>query len=461
MITNTHKSLATAALKPPIIPENLDTQRIETYIVNHELLKLLYPFQCINDHILKSLTALAEEKNVIHSFNQMIQGDIVNQSEKRPALHTLLRAFNQDTSYPLKKYAQSLKLDIENEHFKLKKFLEQLSHAGLPKDIIIIGIGSSELGPKAILESLRNYKTNNMRFHFASNIDIDTLEAISAKVDLKNTLVITISKSGSTTETKLIDQYFRNIFQNNTISPFNHFISITTKKSKIDDSSLYKHTFYLDSSIGGRYSSTSMVGLLILGLALGYESCLLFLEGAFQMDQACQIDNIQDNPALLSALLNYWNHTYLKIPAHAILPYSDALSLFPAHLQQLIMESNGKILPTKADPVVKSSCPIIFGGVGTNVQHSFFQHIHQSPQVTSSEFICVKHPNCKKDDLNIHQELQVNAAAQAMALALGQESDNPNQSFSGNRPSQVIVLPNISPKTIGALLAFYENRTVY
>lgn len=454
-----HKQLLESAKNPFDLNQSLDSSRILSYVSKAAHINLGYAFERINKQTLSLLEQLAKSSNSLEQYTAMTKGSIVNRTEQRPALHTLLRSFNQNLPVELNDYASNLKGQIEKEHIKLQNYLKKIKTKKQFSDVIVIGIGGSELGPKAILESLRFYNSNTLNFHFLSNIDTDSLSLLLSKLDLSTTLVITISKSGSTLETSLLEEHVRDAFVKSKISPFDHFIAITTPNSKLDRKDAFHDIFYLDESIGGRFSTTSMVGLVILGLALGYSSCIEFLEGAYAMDCACFNNSLDSNPALLSALLNIWNHSYLKIPARAVLAYSDALQYLPAHLQQLIMESNGK---PQASPNYSNSCPVILGGVGTNIQHSFFQHIHQSPQVTSCEFICISQSSSFSEfNCAIHTQQQINALAQALALAKGSYSEDSNSNFNGNRPSQLILLSKITPTTMGALLSFYENRTLF
>ncbi|HKJ66299.1 MAG TPA: glucose-6-phosphate isomerase, partial [Desulfopila sp.] len=227
----------------------------------------------------------------------------------------------------------------------------------------------------------------------------------------------------------------------------------------------YRRSFYMYDYVGGRYSSTSMVGLVTLGFFLGYEQVLEFIEGASNMDYLCEEPDIRVNQALLLALLGIWNHCYLDMPTLAVLPYSQALHRFPAHLQQLDMESNGKSIDRQAKSINFRSGPVVWGEVGTNGQHAFFQLLHQGTETVPCEFIGFRRSQYGKDmevdGTTSQQKLVANMLAQSVALARGQDSDNPNRVFPGNRPSSVLLGERLTPSVMGALLALYEAKVVF
>lgn len=233
----------------------------------------------------------------------------------------------------------------------------------------------------------------------------------------------------------------------------------------MDDPQHYAASFYMWDYIGGRYSATSMVGGVILAFALGMDRFLEFLRGANAMDKAALKADPKANLPLLSALLGIWNRNFLGLPTTAIIPYSQALSRFPAHLQQLDMESNGKRIDKKGSPVDFDTGPIIWGEPGTNGQHSFYQSIHQGTTIVPLELIGFKESQYRDDiafqGTSCQEKLLSNLFAQSIALAVGQSNDNPNKFFPGNRPNRILFGSRLDPYAMGALLAYYEHKVVF
>jgi len=217
--------------------------------------------------------------------------------------------------------------------------------------------------------------------------------------------------------------------------------------------------------IGGRFSATSMVGAVMLGFALGYEQVLEFLQGAASLDEASTEKDIRSNPALLLALLGVWNRTFLGMSTVAILPYSQALHRFPAHLQQCDMESNGKSVQRNGEPLQIKSGPIVWGEPGTNGQHAFYQLLHQGTEDVAVEFIGFRRSQREKDikfkGRSSQQKLIANLLAQSMALAIGKNDNNPNKRFPGNKANTILMGEKLTPESMGALLALYEAKIVF
>jgi glucose-6-phosphate isomerase len=239
-------------------------------------------------------------------------------------------------------------------------------------------------------------------------------------------------------------------------------VAVTGKGSPLDNPEKYRASFYMWDYIGGRYSVTSMVGGVVLAFALGMEKFLVFLKGANAMDKISTSKNLSENLPLLGALLGIWNRNFLHLPTLAIIPYSQAMVRFSAHLQQLDMESNGKRISQKGEPVDFETGPVIWGEPGTNGQHSFYQCIHQGSSVVPIEFLGFKKTQYGDDLLvkgSLSQEkLLSNLFAQSIGLATGKKSDNPNKVFPGNRPNHILLASKLDPYTMGALLSYYENK---
>lgn len=233
----------------------------------------------------------------------------------------------------------------------------------------------------------------------------------------------------------------------------------------MDNPEKYLRSFYMFDYIGGRYSSTSMVGALVLSFSLGIDAFYDFLRGASSLDLLAEKKDIRENIPLLMALMGIWNHTFLGYPTVAVLPYSQALHRFPAHLQQCDMESNGKSVLRSGEPVGVKSGPLVWGEPGTNGQHAFYQLLHQGTEIVPVEFIGFKESQFGEDlvveDSTSQEKLQANLYAQIVAMATGRSSENPNKNFQGNRPSSLILGKKLTPELMGALLALYEAKIVF
>ncbi len=248
-------------------------------------------------------------------------------------------------------------------------------------------------------------------------------------------------------------------------NPSAHMIAVTSEASPLAGSPDFLTTFYMDDFIGGRYSSTSAVGGLILSLAFGAELFLDVLAGAHEADRSALEPDITKNAALLDALIGVYLRNVLNYPASAVLPYSQALSRFPAHLQQLDMESNGKRVNRFGEPLPYAAGPVIFGEPGTNGQHSFYQLLHQGTDVVPLQFIGFRKPQ-RELDVNAggstsREKLSANLAAQITAFALGRDHSDSNKHFPGERPSSLISGDRLTPRTLGALLAHFENKIMF
>ncbi|MEE8394432.1 MAG: glucose-6-phosphate isomerase, partial [bacterium] len=332
-------------------------------------------------------------------------------------------------------------------------------------DMVNVGIGGSDLGPRALYMALLPFRRGGRRVHFISNVDPDDSAQVLGGLDLSRTLVNVVSKSGSTLETLTNETIAREAFHKAGLTPERHFLCVTGKGSPMDDPSRYLQTFYMFDYIGGRYSATSMVGGVLLGFAAGYENFAQLLAGAREMDLAAAGEEPDRNLPLLAALLGIWNRNFLGHQTVAVLPYSQGLIRFAAHLQQLDMESNGKGTTRRGALPDWATGPIVWGEPGTNGQHAFYQLIHQSRTVVPCEFIGFRNNQYGQDlsvqDTTSQQKLLANLMAQSLALATGQANDNPNRFFPGNRPNSVLIADALTPRTLGALLAYYENKVAF
>ncbi len=431
-------------------------------------LKLLYATERVTEPTMHALCDLAQETKAVESMHAMQAGVHMNcidgyPSENRPVLHTAMRDFfdHPSTGEPALKATALAYQELE----KLKNFLQKIEHEGRFTTLIQIGIGGSALGPEAIYLGLQAYQKPGRSIHFWSNIDPDEGTRIMRCVDLSKTLIVVVSKSGTTLETAMNEARARKILIDHELDPKEHLVAVTGKASPMDDPTRYLASFYIWDYIGGRYSVTSMVGGVALAFMLGMERFLEFLRGASAMDKIALKQDPKANLPLLGALLGVWNRNFLDLPTCAIIPYTQALSRFPAHLQQLDMESNGKRIDKQGAFVQFDTGPVIWGEVGTNSQHSFFQLIHQGTEVIPLEFIAFAESQHREDFLfegtSLQDKLLSNVCAQSIALAVGQKSANPNQSFPGNRPTRLLLAPRLDPYTMGMLLAYYEHLVAF
>lgn len=441
-------------------------ERISQMALQGAGFQLLYAAERVNADVLHALYELAEEAHVRQKMMSMQAGGVINKidgiaSENRSVLHTAMRdQFTNPQSEPSARSAAE-KAGVELK--KLEKFIAKVE--GKFTDLIQIGIGGSDLGPRALCIAAQAFQRPNHRVHFISNVDPDDANLVLNQVDLTKTLVVVVSKSGTTLETLTNEAFVRTRMEKKGLDPRDHFIAVTGEKSPMDDPSKYLASFYMWDFVGGRYSATSMVGGVALSFALGFEGFREILKGAHAMDQHVLNVDLKANLPLLSALLGIWNRNFLHLPTVAIIPYSQALLRFTAHLQQLDMESNGKRIDKTGTPVNFSTGPVIWGEPGTNGQHSFYQLIHQGTDIVPLEFIGFKksqYPN----DLEIehstsHEKLLSNLFAQSIALATGQKNSNPNKVFMGNRPNRILLSDRLDLFTLGSLLAFYEHKVAY
>ena len=317
--------------------------------------------------------------------------------------------------------------------------------------------------------ALENWaKANNsfkMKAKFISNVDPDDASAVLNSTDISRSIFILVSKSGTTLETLTNEAFVKDALKKAGLNPARHMIAVTSETSPLAHNPDYLEAFYMDDYIGGRYSSTSAVGGAVLSLAFGANVFADFLEGAAEEDRLATNPKIQENPALLDALIGIYERNVQEYPSTAVLPYSQALSRFPAHLQQLDMESNGKSVNRFGQKIDYVTGPVIFGEPGTNGQHSFYQLLHQGTNIVPLQFIAFKN-NQTKVDVTIEgstsqQKLDANVTAQIMAFACGKTDADPNKAFAGGRPSSLIYGSELNPKTLGALLAHYENKVMF
>lgn len=449
-------------------------KRIKDYSVPMaEGLTYNYAAKQVNEQILKTLSELAEESQLLEKFEALYNGEVVNTGEKRMVLHQLTRGqLGKDVVAD----GVNKREFYLNEQKKIADFADKVHSGKLVNEkgekytqVCQIGIGGSDLGPRAMYLALENWAKANgtfkMEAHFISNVDPDDGAAVVASLDLAHTIFILVSKSGTTLETLTNESFVKDFIKKAGLDVSKHMIAVTSETSPLAHNPDYMQAFYMDDYIGGRYSSCSGVGGAVLSLAFGPKVFADFLDGAAAEDKTALNKDIRKNPALLDALIGIYERNVQKYPATAILPYSQALSRFPAHLQQLDMESNGKSVNRAGEKINYVTGPVIFGEPGTNGQHSFYQLLHQGTDVVPLQFIAFQQNQTGKDvvieDSTSQTKLCANVVAQIVAFACGKKDADPNKSFAGNRPSSLIYGKQLTPKTLGALLAHFENKVMF
>ncbi|HBI14906.1 MAG TPA: glucose-6-phosphate isomerase [Desulfobulbaceae bacterium] len=453
-------------------PNALGVGRFREYRVAMAGYDYLYATQRLDNQVLASLQALADEAGLVDQFLAMKRGAVMNRieglaSENRQVLHTACRdVFSAD---PANREASA---QAAEQLARLRRFLDDsgqgrlVNQRGEPFTTMVqVGIGGSDLGPRALYLALQRYQLPGRSARSIANVDPDDPAAVLAGLDLSRTLFNVVSKSGTTLETLTNEQLVRDALARAGLDPARHLLAVTGAGSPMDDPRRYLASFHMFDYIGGRYSVTSMVGGVTLGFVLGYEAFAEILAGAHAVDVAAEERSIRANIPLLMALIGIWNRNFLGHETLAVLPYSQALSRFPAHLQQCDMESNGKSVSRCGRPVAWQTGPVVWGEPGTNGQHAFYQLLHQGTTVVPAEFIGFRQSQYGRDvtveGTTSQQKLVANMLAQSLALATGQSSDNPNRSFPGNRPNSVLLADRLSPRSMGALLALYEAKIAF
>ena len=432
-----------------------------------------YAAKQVNDEILESLCALAKETQLASKFEELYNGAVINTGEKRLVLHHLTRGQLGGTVTADGKDKRAFYTEQQK---KIAEFAGKVHRGEILNEngekyttAVQIGIGGSDLGPRAIYLALENWARKNRFFRmeakFISNVDPDDAAAVLASVDPAKTIFILVSKSGTTLETLTNEAFVKDALKKAGLEIGKHMIAVTSETSPLAGNSDYMAAFFMDDYIGGRYSSTSSVGGAVLSLAFGPEIFARFLNGAAEEDKLSASDDPMKNAAMLDALIGVYERNVLGYPATAVLPYSQALSRFPAHLQQLDMESNGKSVNRRGEPIDYPTGPIIFGEPGTNGQHSFYQLLHQGTDIIPLQFIGFVKSQAETDVLiqgsTSQQKLCANVAAQIMAFACGKQDENANKNFAGNRPSSIIIGEQLTPEAVGALLSHFENKVMF
>ena len=449
-------------------------ERVKTYSVPMaEGMAYNYAAKAVDDNVLAVLAKLVKEAQLTEKFAALYNGEVINTGEKRLVLHQLTRGQLGDAVVAdgVDKRAFYVEQQKKVAEFANKVHAGEITNAAGEKftTVVQIGIGGSDLGPRAMYLALENWAkkhdTFKMEAKFISNVDPDDAAAVLKSTDLAHALFIVVSKSGTTLETLTNEAFVKDALTKAGLNPANHMLAVTSETSPLAKSDDYLEAFFMDDFIGGRYSSSSAVGGVVLSLAFGPEIFARILNGAAEEDKLAANKNILENPDMLDALIGVYERNVQEYPSTAVLPYSQALSRFPAHLQQCDMESNGKSVNRFGEPVDYVTGPIIFGEPGTNGQHSFYQLLHQGTDIVPLQFVGFKDSQLATDVViegsTSQKKLCANVAAQIVAFACGKDDENNNKKFEGGRPSSIIIGDQLTPESLGSLLAHFENKIMF
>ena len=459
-----------------------DLKRAEKYSIKFDNMLLDFSKNLIDDKSFSALLKLAKDAKVAERIEQMFAGNKINTTENRAVLHVALR--NKD-NHPIYVDGKDVMPEINRVLAKIKNFSEAVrlgkfvGHSGKKlTHIVNIGIGGSDLGPKMASEALKKYWAKDIQCYFMSNIDGTACVEILNKLDPETTLFIVCSKTFTTIETLTNAKTCRRWLVDALGEPAvaKHFVAVSTNVEEVAKFGIdTENMFEFWDFVGGRYSMWSAVGLVI-AIAIGYENFEKMLSGAYAVDKHFKTAEPAKNIPLVLALLSIWYNNFFGIRSHAVIPYDQYLCYLPAYLQQLVMESNGKLVGRDNKFVRYQTAPVIFGGAGTDVQHSFFQMIHQGTSMVPCDFIV---PAISHNEIGEHHEiLLANVLAQSEALMKGKTMSEAAaelkaagkskeeitrlkkyKSFKGNRPSNIMVFKKIDPYTLGMLVAVYEHKT--
>ncbi len=455
-----------------------DPERFDKFSLNAAGLLLDYSKNHLNEQTLTHLEALAKQVEFDSWRKKLFSGKHINHTEDRAALHTALRNCSQ---IPVRYNGRDVMGDINRVLDKMRQFSRDIHNGDwrgytnkMITDIVNIGIGGSDLGPKMVVDALAPYQKDGMCSHFISNIDALQIDRLLATLDPETTLFIIASKTFSTQETMANALTARQWFLSHCADKKmirKHFVAVSTSQQQVEEFGIDPHNMFVFWDwVGGRFSLWSAIGLSII-LAIGMEAFESMLAGAHMMDQHFQTAPILQNMPALLGLISIWYNNFLHANSnnHAILPYDYALRFFPAYLQQLEMESNGKRITRTGEIVDYKTCPVIWGAPGNNGQHAFYQLLHQGTRKISIDFIIAIHNNTQTID---HQPaVLANALAQSRALMWGRNHEetrlaNPKLTaaeleahvFPGNQASNTLLYNRLTPATLGSLIALYEHK---
>ncbi len=435
---------------------------------------------------LKHLAATLEARGFAAKRDAMFRGERINEMEHRAVLHTALRP-SEGNVPPLRVGSEDVRASVQTSQMAVRRFADAFSvgelrgHTGKPlRQVLNLGIGGSDLGPRLVVRALADFRTPGIDIEFVSNVDGSAIAAALARLDPESTLVCVASKTFTTAETLANARIAREWIVRSAGSEgavAAHFAAMTSNAAAASAFGIQiDRLFPFGDWVGGRFSLWSSIGLPI-ALTLGYSNFARLLDGASRADTHFRTAPLLENVPVVMGLLGIWYRNVLGWPSHAVLPYDQRLEFLVDHLQQLEMESTGKRVTLDGTPTATKTCPILWGNVGTDAQHAFFQLLHQGTEPTPCDFIVAAkadHPHTE-----LHTMLLANCFAQSDALARGRSQEEayakllaggateadaarlaPHKTFPGNRPSTTFLLDRLTPETLGTLIALYEHKVL-
>ena len=439
-----------------------------------------YSKNALSKKTMDLLIDLSKEVGLSEAIAHYFNGTAINETESRAVLHTALR--DKDAT-PINVDGENIIPQIREVKAQMKAFSNDIingtkrGYTGKAfTDVVNIGIGGSDLGPAMVVEALKFYK-NHLKVHFVSNVDGDHVQEVIRELNPETTLFVVVSKTFTTQETlsnaTTIKNWFLETASQEDVAK--HFAAVSTNTQKISDFGIVPaHVFTMWDWVGGRFSLWSAVGLSI-ALAVGYDHFEAMLDGAFEMDQHFKHSPFKENIPVVLSLISIWYANFHKAETQAIIPYNQYLSRFSAYLQQGIMESNGKCFDRSGNRVSYETETVIWGEPGTNSQHAFFQLMHQGTKLIPADFIGFK--KSLHGDTDHHNKLMANFFAQTEALLSGKtrtqvdqefaekgtdpalaEKVAPFKVFEGNKPTNTLLIDQLTPETLGSLIALYEHK---
>lgn len=458
-------------------------QRFEQHSVQFDQLTFDYSKHRIDQHVMQNLYDFAEQKKLNEWTARLFSSEAINYTEQRAAMHWALRLPKHDAKHP------DLSKQVHEQLDRMYQLVDHI-HAGqyrgctgeVIQDVVNIGVGGSDLGPLMVTHALSDFKVSTakpLNVHFVSTMDGSQLSELLHQLRPETTLFIISSKSFGTVDTlsnaQTVRQWLDKSLGNDACAVKHHFIGVSTKPEKMTEWGIApQNQFLLWDWVGGRYSLWSCIGLPI-ALSIGVDGFKQLLAGAYAVDEHVQHAPLSENIPALMALLGIWNNNLLDIQTHAVLPYDGRLKYFASYLQQLEMESNGKSIQRSGQKVEMDTCPIVWGEVGPNAQHAFYQLLHQGTHSVSCDFIApVQRYNANQFTYAENAEALIeqhhlalsNCLAQSRLLAFGNQAldqkelnDLPEyKQYEGNQPSTTLLLDELNPYSLGMLISLYEHK---